>query len=112
MKRFTLLFSIFGLLAFWAAYQAWLAPKPSPKTESTNVSVPVYDATGEMLKHTGDQLAVSVTGANAQIVPVYDATGEMLKHTGNQAAVPATGSDAQIVPIYDATGEMLKHLGK
>ncbi len=109
MKRFTLLFSIFSLLAFWAAYQAWSTPKSSPKTDA---SVPVYDATGEMLKHTGDQLAVPVTGANAQTAPVYDATGEMLKHIGNQQAVPATGADVKIVPVYDATGEMLKHIGK
>jgi len=129
MKRFTVFTSILsvGVLAAWVFVHA--APAPKSPSAVANNNATVYDATGEMLKHTGDGLAVPVTGADAKIVPVYDATGamleainpnkkaitvpaydatgEMLKHTGEGLAVPVTGADAKIIPVYDATGAML-----
>jgi hypothetical protein len=129
MKRFTVFTSILsvGVLAIWAFVHT--APKSSSAVANNSAPAPVYDATGEMLKHTGDGLAVPVTGANGKIVPVYDATGamldainpnkevitvpaydatgEMLKHTGEGLAVPVTGANGKIVPVYDATGAML-----
>jgi len=76
MKWFTVFTGILGLslVAFWALFQV----APAPKYD--NQPIPVYDATGEMLKaiHAGDRANVPVTGVESSIAPVYDATGAML----------------------------------
>jgi hypothetical protein len=100
MKRFTVVTAIFSvsLLAAWVFFQANLTS--SPKAMSSNATIPVYDATGAMLKaiHSGDAV-VPVTGSEARIVPVYDATGAMLDAINpNKKTVT--------VPAYDATGAM------
>jgi len=98
MKWFTVFTGILGLslVAFWALFQV----APAPKYD--NQPIPVYDATGEMLKavHSGDQANVPVTGVESRIAPVYDATGAMLE---------AINPDKKVitVPAYDATGAML-----
>jgi len=98
MKWFTVLTSVLALslVAFWSFFQV----APVPKYD--NHPIPVYDATGEMLKavHAGDQANVPVTGVESRIAPVYDATGAMLE---------AIKSDKKVVtvPAYDATGAML-----
>ena len=98
MKQFTVFTSVLivSLVAFWAFF--WSAPAP----KYDNQPVPVYDATGEMLKaiHSGDQANVPVTGVESRIVPVYDATGAMLKAINPNKKVIT-------VPAYDATGAML-----
>jgi hypothetical protein len=121
MKQFTVFTSILSLslVALWVAFQA----VPAPKTYD-NHPIPVYDATGEMLKaiHSGDEFSVPVTGAEAKIAPVYDATGAMLEalnpnkkvvtvpaYDATAAMLRATQPDAKVitVPAYDATGAML-----
>jgi len=98
MKWFTVFTGILGLslVAFWALFQV----APAPKYD--NHPIPVYDATGEMLKaiHAGDRANVPVTGVESRIAPVYDATGAMLD---------AINPDKKVitVPAYDATGAML-----
>ena len=122
MKRFTVFYALLGVVAFWVAFQAWLAPKSSPEASSSNAPIPVYDATGAMLEAinagnsaessvvriapvydaTGAMLeAINPKAAEARILPVYDATGAMLE------AISAKSSPVKIVPVYDATGAML-----
>ena len=123
MKQFTVLTALFSIsaLAVWAFVQV----VPAPKAKYDNAPIPVYDATGAMLKaiHAGDNLAVPVTGIEARIAPVYDATGAMLvainpnKQVTTVPAYDATGAmleaingksaEVKIVPVYDATGVML-----
>src|SRR5574342_703061 len=95
MKRFTILFTILGLLAFWAVVRAW----SDSRTEAKKVSVPVkvYDATGAMLE------AINAKGAEVTLQLVYDATGEMLEAINSNGA--EVNTDLPIV--YDATGAML-----
>jgi len=71
MKQFTVLFTILGVLAFWAGFQTW----SEAGSASNNASdLPkVYDATGAM------QEAINPKSANVGIAPVYDATGAMLE---------------------------------
>jgi hypothetical protein len=112
MKRFTVLTAFFSIsaLAVWAFVQAAPAPRSS-------APIPVYDATGEMLKaiHVGDSVSIApvydATGAmlaainpNKQVItlPAYDATGAMLQASSAQAG------GGKIVPVYDATGAMLE----
>ncbi len=99
MKWFTVFTGILGLslAAFWAFFQV----APAPKLD--NHPIPVYDATGEMLKavHAGDQANVPVTGVELRIAPVYDATGAMLEAINPTKKVVT-------VPAYDATGAMLE----
>ena len=98
MKQFTLFASLIGLsfLTVWAFFQS----APAPKYD--NQPIPVYDATGEMLKavHAGDQANVHVTGVESGIAPVYDATGAMMEAINPNKKVVT-------VPAYDATGAML-----
>ncbi len=100
MKRFTVLTALFSIsaLAVWAFSQA----APAPKTKYDNAPVPVYDATGEMLKaiHAGDNNPVVPVTGNG-IAPVYDSTGAMLE------AINPKGTSVTIAPVYDATGAML-----
>ena len=100
MKRFTVLTTLFSIsaLTVWAFFQAL----PAPKAKYDNAPVPVYDATGAMLKaiHSGDEFLVPVTGADGKIVPVYDATGVMLAAINPNKKVIT-------LPAYDATGAML-----
>jgi hypothetical protein len=121
MKQFTVFTSLIGLsfLTLWAFFQA----DPAPKYD--NHPIPVYDATGEMLKavHAGDQANVPVTGVESRIAPVYDATGAMLEainpnkevvtvpaYDATAAMLKATQPDTKVttVPAYDATGKMLE----
>jgi hypothetical protein len=103
MKRFTVFSGILSvsLLVFWAITQFAPASKNTSALKADNGPVPVYDATGEMLKaiHAGDQANIPVTAVESRIVPVYDATGTMLD---------AINPDKKVitVPAYDATGAM------
>ena len=120
MKQFTVFASILSLslVAVWVFFQA----APAPKYD--NQPIPVYDATGEMLKtvHAGDQANVPVTGVESRIAPVYDATGAMLDainpdkkvvtvpaYDATAAMLKATQPETKVimVPAYDATGAML-----
>jgi len=118
MKQFTVFTSVLivSLVAFWAFFR----PAPAPKYD--NHPILVYDATGEMVKHSGDPLAMPVTGAKVQIVPVYDATGAMMEaidpnekvitlpaYDATGAMLDAINPDKKVVtvPAYDATGAML-----
>jgi len=94
MKRFTVLFTILSVLAFWAVFQTW----SEARSASNNASdLPkVYDATGAM------QEAINPKSANVRIAPVYDATGAMLE------AINPKSADVRIAPVYDATGAMLE----
>jgi hypothetical protein len=93
MKRFTVLFTILSVLAFWAVFQTL----PETKSEAKNASdLPkVYDATGAM------QEAINAKGAEVRIAPVYDATGAMLK------AIDPNNTKVTLPLVYDATGAML-----
>ncbi len=93
MKQFTVLFTILGVLAFWAIFQTL----PETRSEAKNASnLPkVYDATGAM------QEAINPKSADIRIAPVYDATGAMLE------AINPKGEEVTIPPVYDATGAML-----
>jgi hypothetical protein len=119
MKRFTVLTALFSIsaLAVWAFAQVAPAPKSASAARYDNAPIPVYDATGEMLKaiHSGDRVTIApvydATGAmlaaidsNTEVitVPAYDATGAMLQAINPQAA------EVKIVPVYDATGAMLE----
>ena len=94
MKRFTILFTILGMLAFWAVVQAWA----DARAEAKKASVPakVYDATGAMLE------AIDASGSEVGISPVYDSTGAMLE------ALNPEESAAVVSPVYDSTGAMLE----
>lgn len=104
MKRFTVFMALFSIsiVALWAFLQSASASQPSSATVKDNSPIPVYDATGEMLKaiHAGDGQIVPVTGVQGQIAPVYDATGAMLDALNTNTRVVT-------VPVYDATGAML-----
>jgi len=112
MKRFTVLTALFSIsaLAVWTFVQAAPAPRAS-------APIPVYDATGEMLKaiHSGDSVAIAPvydsTGAmlaainpnnKVTTVPAYDATSAMLQ------AINAQAVGGKFIPVYDATGAMLE----
>lgn len=92
MKRFTILFTIFGLLAFWAVFLAWSDARAEAKKIS--VPAPVYDSTGAMLD------AINPKVADVRPAPVYDATGAMLDAINPNKKVTTQ-------PVYDATGAML-----
>lgn len=99
MKRFTVLATLLSISIFAAWAVLFAAPKSS---ESKVRTVPVYDATGVMLKaiHAGDNYkAIPVTGAPTRIVPVYDATRVMLDAINPNKKVIT-------LPAYDATGAM------
>jgi len=117
MKRFTVLFTIFGLLAFWAVMQAWADTRADAKKAS--VPVKVYDATGAMLE------AINAKSSEVRIQPVYDSTGAMLEAIDPKEAavtIPSVydatgamleainpkGAEVRIAPVYDATGAMLE----
>ena len=93
MKRFTVLFTILGVLAFSAFFQAWAESREAGKKASI---APVYDSTGTMLE------AINAKGAEVRIQPVYDSTGAMLE------AINPRGAEMRIAPVYDATGAMLE----
>jgi hypothetical protein len=93
MKRFTILFTILGVLAFSAFFQAWAESRDAAKKASI---APVYDSTGTMLE------AISAKSAEARISPVYDSTGAMLE------AINPKVAKVSIPPVYDATGAMLE----
>ena len=69
MKRFTILFTILGVLAFSAFFQAWAESREATKKASIS---PVYDSTGAMLD------AIHPKKEELKIAPVYDATDAML----------------------------------
>ena len=102
MKQFTVLTALFSvsILAVWVFFQA---SQVSSANANDNAPVPVYDATGEMLKaiHSDDEVSVPVTGVEARIAPVYDATGAMLEAINPNEKVTTS-------PAYDATGAMLE----
>src|SRR5215211_8595335 len=93
MKRFTVLFTILGVLAFSAFFQAWAESRDAAKKASI---APVYDSTGAMLE------AIDPKEAKVSIPPVYDATGAMLE------AINSNEAQSRIAPVYDATGAMLE----
>ena len=64
MKRFTVLFTILGVLAFWAGFQTWSEAGSTSKAASDLPKV--YDATGAM------QEAINPKSADVSIAPVYD----------------------------------------
>jgi len=115
MKRFTVLFTILGVLAFWAIFQTW--SEASAEAKKASVPAKVYDATGAMLE------AINPKSSEGRIQPVYDATGAMLeainpnKRVTTSPVYDATGAmleainpkeaEGQIAPVYDATGAML-----
>jgi hypothetical protein len=116
MKRFTVLFTILGVLAFSAFFQAWAESREAAKKASI---APVYDSTGAMLE------AINAKGVEIRIQPVYDSTGAMLEAidpkeaavtippvydaTGAMLeAVNPNGAEVRIAPVYDATGAMLE----
>ena len=92
MKRFTFLFSVLGILVFWAIVQSVSESRVEAKAAS---SAPiVYDATGAMLE------AVGASEAKASAPLVYDARGAMLEAIEPKEAVAPL--------VYDATGAMLE----
>ena len=92
MKRFTVLFTLLGVLAFWLAFQAW----SDTRAEAKKASIPpVYDSTGAMLE------AINPEKAKVTLPLVYDSTGAMLE------AINPKDADVRISPVYDATGAML-----
>ena len=120
MKRFTVFYALLSIVAFGAAFQTWLASKSSAEAVYDNAPIPVYDATGAMLKAinagnsvesseriapvydaTGAMLAALNTNKKVVTLPAYDATGAML------AAIYPKPAEVKIVPVYDATGAML-----
>jgi len=119
MKRFTILFTILSVLAFWAVFQTW--SEANAEAKKASVPAKVYDATGAMLEainhkssevriqpvydSTGAMLeAIDPKEAAVTIPPVYDATGAMLE------AINPKGAEVRIAPVYDATGAMLEDI--
>jgi len=115
MKRFTILFTILGLLALWAVFYAWSDARAEAK--KTSVHAPVYDSTGAMLE------AINPKSAEVRIAPVYDSTGAMLDainpnkkvttfpaYDATAAMLKAINPNTKVttVPVYDATGAMLE----
>ena len=96
MKRFTVLFTILSVLAFWAIFQTWSDARAEAKKAS--VPVKVYDATGAMLE------AINPKEAEVRIAPVYDSTGAMLDAINPKASQ----ADTRPLIVYDATGAMLE----
>ena len=94
MKRFTILFTILGVLAFWAIFQTW--SEANAEAKKASVPAKVYDATGAMLE------AINPKSSEVRIQPVYDSTGAMLE------AINPRSPEVKIAPVYDATGAMLE----